>query len=150
MPGYSCPRCSEPVQPGFRLCPYCGARLADAPADLPTVLPAAAERQGRRDLGRVGTGLIVLGLLGFVGVILALTHGAGLNPESVLVIGGGTIVMVIAGSAMAAGRRGGTVATGVLGGCASALMATVLGFVLAMAMVIYAISGCFKALSGGR
>jgi hypothetical protein len=140
-----CPQCSEPVQAGFRVCPYCAAPLAAGPPSLPVVVPA--ERDGRRDLGRVGVGLIVLGLLGFVGVILTIGNGTRFDPEGILVIGGGTILMVVAGTAMAAGKRGG-VATGILGGCASALMAMVLGGVLVLAMILYAVSDCLKTCNG--
>ncbi len=140
-----CPRCSQPVNAGFQFCPYCAAALMAVPPGLPEVLPT--EREGRRDLGRVGVGLIVLGLLGFVGVILTLGNGTRFDPAGILVIGGGTILMVIAGTAMAAGNRGG-VSTGILGGCASALMAVVLGGILILAMVLYAVSDCLRTCNG--
>jgi hypothetical protein len=141
-----CPRCSQPVNAGFGFCPYCSAPLGAAPPDLPEVLPA--EREGRRDLGRVGVGLIVLGMLGFVGVILFIGSGTRFDPQGMLIVGGGAILMVVAGSAIAASRRGGSAAAGLLGGCASALMGVVLGGVLVTAMLVYALSDCLKTCNG--
>jgi len=116
---------------------------------MPTVLPAPAEREGRRDLGRVGAGLIVLGLLGFVGVVLALGGGARLDLDGVLVVGGGAILVVVIGTVLAAsGKREGNVATGLLGGCTAALMGVVLGGLLVVATILYAIQDCAKACSG--
>jgi hypothetical protein len=149
-----CPRCSEPVQPGFRVCPYCGGRLAAGPATVPTVRLAPAEREGRRDLSAASIGLIVLGVLGFAGVVVALFVGVD-NPdqrwsvEAVVTVGGGAILMVIAGTVVgASGRREGAVVTGVLGGVTSALMGVCLAGLLIFATVIYAIHDCQKGCSG--
>src|SRR5438093_1101045 len=101
MPTYPCPRCSRPVDDEFRICPYCGARLTGGPTAIPTVLPAPAEREARRDLTATGIGLIVLGVLAFAGVALALSAGLD-NPdhrwsvEAIAIVGGGAVLTVIA------------------------------------------------------
>src|SRR3954454_10775139 len=111
MPTYPCPRCSRPVDDEFRICPYCGARLTGGPSAVPTVLPAPAEREARRDLTATGIGLIVLGVLAFAGVVLALFAGLEdaayrWSVEAIATVGGGAILMVIAGTVVATrGRR---------------------------------------------
>jgi hypothetical protein len=68
-----CPNCSEPVRPGFRVCPYCAAPLGAALPDLPDIRPA--EREGHKDLGGVNAGLIALGALGGIGFLQTFRDG---------------------------------------------------------------------------
>jgi hypothetical protein len=144
-----CPQCSQPVRPEFRVCPYCAAPLGESRAELPAVTPAGHE--GPNGLVPAGIGLVLLGLLGFVGVILSFGSATRVDPDTVFTVGGGSILVLIAGSVLASvgwgRRRGAAVATGVLGGVAGALMGLLLGGLLVAATIIYAISDCLKGCS---
>jgi drug/metabolite transporter (DMT)-like permease len=117
---------------------------------LPVVRPA--EREGRGSLAAIGVGLILLGLLGFAGVVLAFLGVQRVDLDTVFTVGCGSILMLIAGSIMTAvGRRSQTptsaLATDLLGGCASGLLGVVLGGLLVLATIAYAINDCMKGCS---
>jgi hypothetical protein len=143
-----CPRCSQPVNAGFRVCPYCSARLGGEPLSAPTM--RTAERQGKRDTTLSGFGIVILGIVGFLGAVLALLHRRGGEPgEIAFAVGVGAILVVLAGSMIAGfgirGRKG--AAAGLAGGCGSVALGLGLGALLFLAALIFMFVGCLAAVA---
>jgi hypothetical protein len=167
-------KCGKEIQPDWKACPYCGgyvlAEVVEHPLDSSTLpsgpanpyainqqQPAMIETQQEagRDLTGIGLGLIVLGVLGFLGCLLIVFSGnltalgsiEGVQ-AGILMAGGTVIALVIVGSSMIAiGGRGNAVhrgASGVLGGLLAGLM--ILGFAAlwVVAAVIYLIEDCLR------
>lgn len=149
----SCWSCGRTINSEFAYCSHCGARLATLEAESEAT-PESAEHQGRRDLAWIGFGLILLGVLGFIGVLVAVSAGLDRpaaerwSVETILAFGGGTILLVIAGTVLAAVKRRWTIASSILGGLTVGVMATCLGALLVVATFVYAFNDCMQGCSG--
>jgi hypothetical protein len=144
-----CPSCKRSVSSDFVYCPYCQAELRQGAANVPEVTLAPGERQGRRDLGVVGWGLVILGLFGFVGAVMSLFGGRGGLGDLFPGIVGGALLLVLAGFVIAGVARGGGsgVASGLLTGCASVAALLGVGALLVLAMIGYAFMSCIADLN---
>lgn len=101
----SCRRCGYPLQAGWRSCPHCGARQRP-PGMRPIAHPDTEARTDMTVTGACLATLAILLVLGFV--FFASTFGG--DPElgrfvasdptasSVMVLGGGLLVLILAGS----------------------------------------------------
>jgi hypothetical protein len=109
----------------------------------------------RRDSGAVGAGLIVLGVLGFIGMFVIVLRGnaetALPNPMVILILGVGLIVMVLVGMGIVAhksSKPGAAAGTAFAGGCATALMGAALAVLVFLLMIAQALQNCSKGCSG--
>ncbi|HMF19130.1 MAG TPA: hypothetical protein VKE98_18110 [Gemmataceae bacterium] len=161
-----CPRCRKGVQAGWQYCPFCNAELAVPSA--PTGIRAGyADRQRledrmempldvevRRDSSAVGAGLIAVGVLGFIGLfaIVSIRGNFDWDPQVVLILGIGLVVMVLIGVARVAHKsrtRTAAASTAVAGGCMTAVMGAVLVFLVGMLVLAQALQSCSKGCNEG-
>jgi hypothetical protein len=102
-------------------------------------------RQGQRDLLMIGVGIIVLGALGFIGVILAIDRWNFPDGGIAVTVAGGAILMVLAGCMITAfairARRGAE--AGPAGGCGSVALTVALGGLLFVAAFVFLFATCF-------
>jgi hypothetical protein len=143
-----CPECGRSVQPAWKICPFCEEPLARRPVQRKKIL----DTEVRRDTGAVGSGLVVLGLLGALGIIFFLCGGGGnLQAEQGRAFGRVGMILcvllfvgVIAGISLAAqGKQVGLrVGSGVLGGLAIAFLA--LAFIVSWLVVTFASCNCMN------
>ena len=117
---------------------------------------AETQREGRTDLANVGIGLIVLGVLGFVGGMTVILSGSLHYMGSLKVVtncilfGGGLLIaMVIGGTILIAASSNKTntsqnVATGIMGGLLAFFMVAGLAVLTILAAIIYAIEDCLN------
>jgi hypothetical protein len=99
----------------------------------------------------IGGGLFVLGVLGFIGAVLSLfSEQGGKNADAVMTVGGGALLLVLAGSVLAGyGLRGGRgAAAGLMGGCGSVALALAIAPLLILAALGFAFISCLAALGG--
>jgi len=144
-----CPSCNRSVSADFRYCPYCQAALRHGAPDVPEVTLAPVERRGHRDLGRVGWGLVILGLFGILGSVLSLSGGRGGPGELFPAILGGALLLVLAGFVIAGVARGGVsgVASGLAMGCGSVAAVIGIGALLVLATIGYVLLSCISDLN---
>ena len=64
----SCPACGGSIQPGIRLCPYCGARV-DASSPDPGELPARSRLTRVGSAALVGFSILVLALAAYIDIV---------------------------------------------------------------------------------
>jgi FtsH-binding integral membrane protein len=113
-----------------------------------------ADRQGRRDTMMIGFGIVALGILGFLGMALALVRGnfsAQTSGLPVVVICGGAILLMLARSLVAAigiRERHGALA-GLAGGCGSVALSIGLGALLFVASMIFLVVSCTATVMTG-
>ncbi len=157
MPSFvMCPTCGKHVESIWQFCPFCNASLGEIAGEktfvgVPGKSSAEADVQG--DLGWIGIGQILLGVLGALGAIQSVLSGGLKSLDSF----GGILMLcllaVVIGIAVGLGsRRPGTrTATGALGaasaagivGCGTmALMVLATLMVGALALVIALAAMC--------
>jgi hypothetical protein len=122
--------------------------LAQGATDVPEVTLAPGERQGRRDLGHAGWCLVILGLFGLVGAVLSLFSGRG-GLDLFWGIGGGALLLVLAGFVIAGVARGGAsgAASGLVMGYGSIAAIVGLGALFVLAIIGYAFLRCMSDLN---
>ncbi|MCU0708472.1 MAG: hypothetical protein MUF23_09285 [Pirellula sp.] len=115
----------------------------------------SAQQEGRRELTGIGVGLIVFGVLGFLGCVLILfsgqLHALGsieTIQTGILLAGGVVVALVIGGTSIfvvhgtgSATQRG---AMGLLGGLLSGLMIFAFSALWILAAFIYLIEDCLR------
>jgi hypothetical protein len=100
-------------------------------------------------MAMIGFGLVALGVVGFVGAMMSLfgEHGDK-HADTIMTVGGGALVLVVAGSVVAgfglSGARG--AAVGLMGGCGSVALALSLGALLCLAALGFALLSCLSLL----
>lgn len=154
---YQCPSCGEGVAEGWRYCPYCRTVLIASTAKpplRPEILPPPAEEEIRGDVGRVGIGLIVLGLLGAIGGVLIAMHGGVRSLRGVVGIIMGSLLTILIGTVIGltsprsstratAGALGGAGFTGVLGcGLSAIVIALIMPLLMILSLFIALLSIC--------
>jgi hypothetical protein len=159
-----CPRCGEAVQSGWQYCPFCNAELA-VPSASRGIREGYSDRhrredwterpldaEVRRDSSAVGAGLIALVVLGFIGLFaIVLPGNANWDPQIILILGAGLLVMVLIGVIRVARKRrtpGAATGTALAGGCATALMGAALLTLASMLALAQALQNCGKGCSG--
>lgn len=176
--GPNCPNCGGELQASWKVCPLCGTAIAnDEPVNAvsPPILgldnPFAnseklkpesnawqteTQREGRADLAHVGIGLIVLGVLGFIGGVTVIFSGSLHQMGTLQVVtncilfGGGLLIaMVIGGTTLIAASSNKTnsaqnFATGIMGGLLASFMVAGLVVLTILAAFIYAIEDCLN------
>jgi hypothetical protein len=153
-----CPSCGYQIERIWNHCPVCGRPVASAAPSPPAIRPAhvapefeSVDDDAKKDMSLTGPALMLLGVLGFIGVVAYIVNAKGrLNLQALLVVGGGFILCVIVGSAVARARATPAASTGsaIAGGCLSAIMGGVLTVLLAFAAIAYAIGDCLDACGG--
>ena len=170
-----CPECGGELHASWKVCPFCGAAIANDELVNAPPIPyldnplgnseklkpesnlwyAETQREGHTDLAYVGIGLIVLGVLGFVGGVTAIFNGS-LHQMGTLkgvtnciLFGGGLLIaMVISGTTLIAvsGKKHSTqnIATGIMGGILASFMVAGLVVLTTLAAFIYAIADCLN------
>jgi hypothetical protein len=106
----------------------------------------SAEWQGQRDLTAVGFGFVALGILSFLGVVLALTlSNFRESALSVAVpVGGGAVLVVLAGSMISGfGIRA---KHGAIAGCGSVAVSIGLGVLVFLAAMVFLTVSCFATV----
>lgn len=167
MPGeLICGNCGAGLQDNWKTCPFCSLPLNDAVANdaepnaaiVPIVIPEwdppmAATKQFERDQSHVGIGLIVLGVLGFLGGCGLVVSGQLTQLRSLefvvalFLIGGGlTVAAVVLGTVIVSNSPGnaGNKSTGMLGGLLAGFMAIGVCGLTVFAMFIYALETCLN------
>lgn len=173
MQGVICGNCQRALQADWNVCPFCGRVIAtvvesptsaamsgtDTPNPFSAPLQGAPEAatlsEARWDLAGIGTGLIVLGVLGFLGCIVVLfsgnlhSMGSVEDVQAFVVIAGGIVVtMVIAGTSIFIVRGSGDTAQrgamGLLGGLLAAFMIFAFSALWILAAFIYLIEDCLR------
>jgi hypothetical protein len=144
----TCPGCGERIQRSWRFCPLCEEPLRGA---LVRRRPLSVDRQARSDLGMVGAGLVLLGLLGAMGIILFMCSGGATGDKGReqaigtlgMVFSGVLFVLVIVGMVLAVqGRNPGSGITSSITG-AFAILGLVLAF--GVSWLVYVFAGCSTA-----
>jgi hypothetical protein len=161
-----CPRCGKAVERGWHYCPFCNAKLA-VPAASTGIGAGYADRRRledwterpldievRRDSSAVGAGLIAVGVLGFIGLIAAVSLRGNFDwyPQVILILGIALVVLVLIGVARVAHKSrtpAAAAGTAVAGGCMTAVMGAVLVFLLAMLALGQALQSCSKGCDQG-
>lgn len=169
-----CIGCQRQLESEWRVCPYCGrtsVAIAQVQANAETKIASAnpyadlgteesmvsAQQEGRDDLTRIGLGLIVCGVLGFIGCVVVLfsdrnlwqTFGSSKSAQTVILLVGGIVVaMVITGTSIFVIRGKGDAmqrgAIGLLGGLLSGLMIFAFAALWVLAVIIYLIEDCLR------
>jgi endogenous inhibitor of DNA gyrase (YacG/DUF329 family) len=155
-----CPRCGKAVQSGWQYCPFCNAELL-VPSVSMGICPGYAERRRsedwperpldvevHRDSSAVGAGLIAVGVLGFIG-LFAIVLGGNFNwdPQVILILGVGLVVMVLIGVVRVASKSrtpGAAAGTAFAGGCATFFMGAALAVLVSLLVLVQALQNCSK------
>jgi hypothetical protein len=163
-----CPRCNKGVQAAWQYCPFCNAELA-VPSASTEIRAGYADRQRledwterpldievRRDSSAVGAGLIAVGVLGFIGLFAAVSirgnFGFDWDPQVILILGIGLVVLVLIGFVRVAHKSrtpGQAAGTAFAGGCVTAMMGAVLVFFVGMLVLAQALQSCSKGCNEG-
>ena len=156
----TCPICGRDVESIWQFCPFCNASLGEiaggkTPGGVPGESSAEADVQG--DLGWIGIGLILLGVLGALGAIQSAFSGGLKSADSfggILILCLLAVVIGIAvglsskrpGTRAATGALGAASATGMVGCGAIVLMilATPMLGGLALLIALAAVCGGLK------
>ena len=155
-----CPRCGKAVQGGWQYCPFCNAQLA-VPSASTGIRARYADRRRledwterpldievRRDSSAVGAGLIAVGVLGFIGLFAVVLGGNfDWDPQVILILGIGLVVLVLIGVARVAHKSrtpAAAAGTAIAGGCATAVMGAALVILVAMLAIAQALQNCSK------
>jgi hypothetical protein len=138
----------------WQYCPFCNAQLAVPSAStgirrLEDWTERPLDVEVRRDSSAVGAGLIGFGVLGFIGLfaIVAIRGNFDWDPQVVLILGIGLVVLVLIGFVRVAHKSrtpGQAAGTAFAGGCVTAVMGAVLVFLVAMLALAQALQSCSK------
>lgn len=157
-----CSECNSAIEENWRVCAFCGISLAAQTQNPPPLVENAFRSQpsptpdAQRDQSTIGLGLAVLGVLVFIGGIALLFSGAFSSFASfdgIVVtfssVGGIAILLVIVGAIVhSSASSGQNASSGVMGGLLAVMMTLCMGALTVLAMIIFAIQSCFRALGG--
>jgi hypothetical protein len=171
-----CQDCAEPIQAGWKVCPFCGRSLSDNPISairldvdrppspsskkkrrwddpIPTDVPNI-EKDVKTDTTVIGVILLALGILGLIGIFLYLVNAVDAKHppvvQGVFVVGVAVVVVVSVGLALMTRRSGPGVSTavGIFSGLATGGMIAAVVAMVVMMIVISSIMN-FCATCGG-
>ena len=135
----TCRECGEEVEARWRYCPYCLASLRGG-SRYRSIKRADAD--AKDDLGWIGFCMVAAGLLGLFSLIaLPVLGTVSISGEAVIVIGGGILILVLAGMGIGIASRDEGARTGVsiMGGITVGI---VLACLIPIAFCMGLVNGC--------